>query len=450
MAKAGLAGSPPVPVPRPLRPFVRFAKLSDRAVSTVRRVLDDDEAFRTHVCTMIELADIDDELDEPSLLFLRRPEGWQEALDEHAAAAAEAEVAEAAARAEASASRRLEAVQASLARTQDELEALREMVTTLREQLGEERRARRMAESDLGRLRKRLAEVTPDGEDVDPARPEPSADREAGERAIAAAEARAEAAEVSAGRERARAEAAERALEVAEAAAALRPTGDATPEAPGYDHGAVADAVSAAVSAVGSLAEALGRAAEALAPVEAAHPPWPPADVPGRRETDRPAAPGRRIARAHGRSPVSLPPAVFDDTVDAALHLLRVPGVLVLVDGYNVTLTARGDLALGDQRRWLLDAAAGAAARTGATFRVVFDGSDGASAPADRSRRLGVEVRFTAADVEADDVLLDVVSALPADQPAVVVSDDHRVRDGARRLGANVLGVTQLVEALRR
>ncbi|MEX2658173.1 MAG: hypothetical protein WD232_00650, partial [Acidimicrobiales bacterium] len=143
MAKAGLASSPPTPVPRPLRPFVGFAKLSDRAVSTVRRVLDDDEAFRAHVCTMIELADIADELDEPSLLYLRRPEGWQEALAEHAAAAAEAEAAEAAARAEASASRRLEAVQASLARTEDELEPLRETVTTLREQLGEERRARR-------------------------------------------------------------------------------------------------------------------------------------------------------------------------------------------------------------------------------------------------------------------------------------------------------------------
>jgi hypothetical protein len=31
-----------------------------------------------------------------------------------------------------------------------------------------------------------------------------------------------------------------------------------------------------------------------------------------------------------------------------------------------------------------------------------------------------------------------------------VVSDDHRVRGGGRRLGANVLGVDQLVAALRR
>jgi predicted RNA-binding protein with PIN domain len=147
---------------------------------------------------------------------------------------------------------------------------------------------------------------------------------------------------------------------------------------------------------------------------------------------------------------VVLPPATFEDTPEAAEHLLRVPGVRVLVDGYNVTLTAKGALSLADQRRWLLDAVSGVAARTGAVFDVVFDGDEEASAPADRSRRLGVQVRFTAADVEADDVLLEMLAALPADLPVVVVSDDRRVREGCRLGGGNVVGVASLVEAFRR
>jgi predicted RNA-binding protein with PIN domain len=148
--------------------------------------------------------------------------------------------------------------------------------------------------------------------------------------------------------------------------------------------------------------------------------------------------------------PVALPPAVFEDDVAAAEHLLRVPRVLVLVDGYNVTITARGGAALPDQRRWLIDATAEAAARTGAEFVVVFDGLADEGSAGDGPRRRGVQVRFTPAGVEADDEVLDLLAALPVDRPVVVVSDDHRVRGGGRRLGANVIGVDQLVAALRR
>jgi predicted RNA-binding protein with PIN domain len=148
--------------------------------------------------------------------------------------------------------------------------------------------------------------------------------------------------------------------------------------------------------------------------------------------------------------PEALPPAVLDDEPAAAEHLLRLPRVLVLVDGYNVTITARGTASLPDQRRWLVDATAEAAARTGAEFLVVFDGSADEHGPGDGPRRRGVQVRFTAAGVEADDEVLELLVASPAERPVVVVSDDRRVRGGARRLGANVVGVDQLVAALRR
>lgn len=452
MAKAGLATSPPVPVPRPLVPFVRFSKLSDRAVATVRRVLEDDQAFRDHVRDAVELAGLAAALDEPSLLFLRRPEGWQEALDAHVAAAVEADAVAAAERAEAAAVRQLEVAQAALARTEAQLAPMRAEVAALRSQVGDERRARRTAESDLGRLRKRVAalEAEPDRH-ITSSSPEGEGEV-AALTAVAAGEARAHEALAIAAHERDRADAAERALAVAEAAAHAAATAPPLPEGVA-ERGVAAAAVADAVSAVGALADALGRAARELAPPSGSGDrSSPPPGMAERRRVDRGSG-GRRAPAGgsdRGRSPVPLPPAVFEDAPEAVDHLLRVPRALVLVDGYNVTLSARGELALPDQRRWLLDAAAGVAARTGATFHVVFDGDAVASAPADRSRRLGVHVRFTAAGVEADDLLLALVDELPRDHPTVVVSDDRRVRDGARRRGANVVGAAQLVEALRR
>ena len=51
-------------------------------------------------------------------------------------------------------------------------------------------------------------------------------------------------------------------------------------------------------------------------------------------------------------------------------------------------------------------------------------------------------------EVEADDVLLDLVEGLEPARPVVVVSNDRRVRSGARRRGANVLASDQLVVLL--
>jgi predicted RNA-binding protein with PIN domain len=148
---------------------------------------------------------------------------------------------------------------------------------------------------------------------------------------------------------------------------------------------------------------------------------------------------------------VPLPPAVFADTVEAAEHLVRVRGVVVLIDGYNVTKGAHPELALPEQRQWLLDAMGGLAARCGADLHVVFDGAgDVASAPAQGPRRSAVHVRYTPAGVEADDDVLALVAAVPARQPVVVVSDDRRVRDGAAALGANLVGSGTFADLLRR
>jgi predicted RNA-binding protein with PIN domain len=155
------------------------------------------------------------------------------------------------------------------------------------------------------------------------------------------------------------------------------------------------------------------------------------------------AAAGRRV-------PLALPGGVFDDSVEAAEYLLRTPGVVLIVDGYNVSMTGWPELGAADQRRRLVAALHELAARTATHAEVVFDGADVDAVPVPAPRRRLVRVRFSPPGVEADDVVIDLVERLPAATPLVVASSDKRVRDGARRLGANVVHAGQLLELLAR
>jgi predicted RNA-binding protein with PIN domain len=171
----------------------------------------------------------------------------------------------------------------------------------------------------------------------------------------------------------------------------------------------------------------------------------PPTPVPPSRPAPRPPAPSR--AR---RQPVVLPPAVYDDSVEAAEHLVRVPSAVLVVDGYNVSLTGWPELTIAEQRRRLVDALAELAARSGADVRVVFDGSEMAMPGIVPTTARAVRVSFSPPGVEADDVVLDLVAQLPAHRPVIVASNDRRVQQGARRAGANVLTTDQLLAVLRR
>jgi predicted RNA-binding protein with PIN domain len=157
---------------------------------------------------------------------------------------------------------------------------------------------------------------------------------------------------------------------------------------------------------------------------------------------------GSGAPSAPRRQPIALPMGVFDDTPEAALHLLRTSGTTLAVDGYNVSLAGWPTLALSTQRRRLIDALEALAARTRCVVVAVFDGADvGAGLPGE-SRLRGVQVRFTPPEVEADDELLALVDALPATRPVVVASSDRRVVDGCRRRGANVISSAQLLAVL--
>jgi predicted RNA-binding protein with PIN domain len=144
---------------------------------------------------------------------------------------------------------------------------------------------------------------------------------------------------------------------------------------------------------------------------------------------------------------------VFEDSREAAEHLVRYPGVVLLVDGYNVGLAAWPKLPVAEVRRRLVDALGELVARTGAEVHVVFDGAEGADAGAGGgSTRAGVpvRVRFSPPEVEADEVIIDLARSLPNARPVVVATSDRRVRDEVRALGARTISSAQLLGVLGR
>jgi predicted RNA-binding protein with PIN domain len=145
---------------------------------------------------------------------------------------------------------------------------------------------------------------------------------------------------------------------------------------------------------------------------------------------------GRRPRR---RSPLAVPGGRGADDPETLAAWMGVDGVLVLVDGYNVTKHPQGfaDRGLEDQRTLLLDLSRRLARRFGAEIVVVFDG--GTVGPIPTRLPLGpVEVVFTDAGRTADDEIVVRTNAAPPDRPVVVVTSDNELRSRVGALGATV------------
>lgn len=457
VARIGAAASPAVEAPRAVKPFLHFARLPEQALVAVRRALDEDEEFRTRV----EMLADEGELGRAGWLFVVRPEGWEGEFSELAEQAQSRAQAEREERDERSARRRL--VHAEEATQRADAVAARARAESARAaaELAVERRERRAAQDEAARLARRATSLEGERDSARRRAAEATADAD---RLGAEAEAlRAEADRLRAEMEllrRASAEQLEGPTSVPAGPAAVPPAPvpvvpAAVAPAPVVDVAAVARAVAAAAAAAASLSRALGEASAALGPpapvapdrtgvdgagTDGASPPLP---LPAPSPAGRPAAPARR-------RPAALPPAVFDDTVEAANHLVRVPAVLVLVDGYNAAKALWPDVAPLELRERLVDALSELEARTGAAIHVVFDGADvGGRTPRLGGRR-AVRVTFSPPDVEADDVILDLVDEIPVQRPVVVASSDRRVQDGARTRGASVISSAQLAAVLGR
>ena len=485
MARRGLSDDPPVGPPAGLRRYLGFTRLSTAALQAIARVVDNDDGFRARVAGAVDEADVG----RAGWLWLTRPDGYLDDLhkleeDAEAVAAAEADDRE-----ERDARRRLAAARSAADRATAASQAQTQQIDELRAELlgGRSRLAdveARLAEVDdeLDRVRSERAQAVRQLKGVE---------ARLAERAVELKQLKAQLRQADAERDRAGAGAAlpgspsvsaapdetrDGAVDdrTASPVSALpsSPTSSSwsSPPAPAaaaeplVDPVALTRALRAAAQGAADLAAALSEIEDVVAGLRpderVTSSPSPPAggvdeDVVRRggppvrageaqeRMAAQPAAPARRV-------PLPLPGGLLDDSVEAVEHLLRAPGILLLVDGYNVTMTGWPELPVGEQRRRLLGALGETAARTGAAVEVVFDGADVEPISAPHQVRQLVRVRFSPPHVEADDVLLDMLEQLPATRPVAVVSSDNRVREGARRRGANLVHAHQLVGLLRR
>ena len=398
VARAGEMSTPPLPAPTGLLPFLQFARLPPAALGAARRVLDADTEFRARVAA----ATSESVVGREGWLFLTRPDGWEAELDDAARARTEIESAAAEERAEQDARRRLPRLEETVARLESELAEARRELAGAAKALAEERRVSAEASRRAAELADRLTAARDE-------------------------------------RERRRSDAQAAATEVARLRAELA----ARP--PVVDIEAAATAVAVASAAADRLQRQLATAAAALHAIDT-----PPAAVDPPTEADGGAAPASMSAPPTARrKPVALPPAVFDDSDEAAVFLVRVNGMVLLVDGYNVSMLGWPGHPIPEQRTRLVDALAELVARTGVEVEVVFDGAADTATPAVGARR-GVGVSFSPPGVEADDVVIARAGEVPAHRPVTVASNDRRVREGAHLAGANVVASAQLLAALRR
>lgn len=156
----------------------------------------------------------------------------------------------------------------------------------------------------------------------------------------------------------------------------------------------------------------------------------------------------KAVSKKPSRKPIAVPGGRLGNSEAAGEHMLRYPGVTVLVDGYNVAKLGWRSLSLERQRAACIDAAENIARRWGTSLHVVFDGSSvvGAAAP---NRRL-IRVSYSPAGISADDVLRAEVAALDISKPVVVVTNDQAVVNDVRKAGANVVSSDTFLALARR
>ena len=380
--------------PVALRPLLKFRKLPKNALGTVAMAVHGDEEFRRRVVEVVEERDVG----RMALLWLRQDPGWNEQL----AAYLEDDPTPAASPDTKALQRRLAGAESAAARAAEQSALLKAEVARQSERVDVVRGQMRAMQRERDASRKEAAALRSELE------------------GLHGAQAKLE--QTMARRDDDRRRLRDRVRELEEKA--LGPVSAKE----NRELQRLARAVAASARAAAADADALDREL-------------------GERLSREPK-PAAAVGRAR-RRPARMPSGILDDSVAGAEHLVSRPGAVLLVDGYNATLSSWPELTLEHQRDRLVALVNDLTARiVGLEAHLIFDGVDHVAAPVRRRRSL-VHVRFSPADVEADDVVLAMVDELAVDKVVIVASNDRRVRDAARVGGANVISVQQLLALVR-
>src|SRR5581483_6542655 len=147
------------------------------------------------------------------------------------------------------------------------------------------------------------------------------------------------------------------------------------------------------------------------------------------------------------RAVPACPPGMRADTPEALDAMLRTRGVVLVVDGYNVSMLGWPGASAAEQRERLVAGLSALHLRLRCDSVVVFDGADVEAVPG--GRRPGVRVVFSTGDEGADPVVVREAAAPAPDTPVIVASSDAWVRQEAERAGAVVVPAATLLAVLR-
>ena len=384
MSAAWQKCKPPLAVPPAIKPFVKQPRLPAAALGRVRRIVDGDDDFRKRLAD----AAVPGLVDEVGIEWLRRDADWEERVGElierHAREAAERDAER---RLTHEQRRRIAAEEAAI-RTRAELVAVSDRLTERDADLNELRRRESNATSELDAARRSITELR---QEARHARDRVEAVRRTLER-------------VESERDEAVRRASSAELQRDELLAARAELDGGSPSGP-------------QVTRLRELSEAARALSDRLTALVA-------------------TGPVRRRA-------IEVPRDAAKDPRRTAEFLLKVAGILVFVDGYNVAKLAWPDLSLQQQRDNMLDGVDGLARRFGTEFVVVLDGADVVGAHAAR-RRLA-RVRYSPAGTTADDVIREEIAALDQGRSVAVVTNDGEVRRDVTAAGANIITSDALI-----
>src|SRR5580765_5684677 len=156
VAREGEAAEPTEPAPAQLRRYLRFARLPAPALDIARRVVDEDDAFRERVAKPLT----EDDVGEAGWLWLTRPDGWEERLEELRKRQQEQEHALHEERAEREAHRRLSGAEDRARRAEVALAARTQELVEVREELARQRNVRQHSEDEHNRIVSTIEELT--------------------------------------------------------------------------------------------------------------------------------------------------------------------------------------------------------------------------------------------------------------------------------------------------
>lgn len=395
-------------VPRSIRPVLRFKKLSLPALKQVHRAIESDDQFRERMVKKLTPTSTE----EIGRLWLERDPGWQDRFDLRVASETRRLTSVEAAESEDDAERRARDAELASVQALDGLAAAELRLAEAEATLAAEQDEHRSARSRIDELDARLEDV--------------EAQRAEAVRQLKKAEALAQR-RLDENRELAESFRTSASTRADSAPQVVEPTVDTTAVRARLEE--LAAAITAASGALTGADDALSQARELLTVPDAVE-----------KETAAPiyADPERRRVAAR------LPGGLRDDGPEAAKHLVRVIGAVMLVDGYNQSMYRWSDSPISVQRALMTQRLGSLAARTGVAVDLVFDGDDPMPSSGRGQRSAGIRVRFSPADVEADDVIIELCDVYPPDRTVIVASDDRRVRSGALAAGANVIGGAQL------